>query len=137
MTEREKELAAKAELRRARRMLSNRESARRSRKRKQEHLGELQGQIGNLTEEKEELADELESARAVIKRKDQEIQQLRAQNEQMRAQLGGSEAPAPAMMAKAPVKRENTASVRAASDSKPPLPGKAKVGKRKTADPDD
>jgi prefoldin subunit 5 len=48
-------------------------------------------QIGNLTEEKEELADELESARAVIKRKDQEIQQLRAQNEQMRAQLGGTE----------------------------------------------
>jgi hypothetical protein len=27
----------------------------------------------------------------VIKRKDQEIQQLRAQNEQMRAQLGGTE----------------------------------------------
>lgn len=48
-------------------------------------------QIGNLTEEKEELADELESARAQIKRKDQEIQQLRAQNEQMRAQLGGTE----------------------------------------------
>jgi predicted nucleic acid-binding Zn-ribbon protein len=51
----------------------------------------LYAQIGNLTEEKEELADELESARAVIKRKDQEIQQLRAQNEQMRAQLGGTE----------------------------------------------
>ena len=48
-----------------------------------------------------------------------------------------AQASAPAMMAKAPVKRENTASVRAASDSKPPLPGKAKVGKRKTADPDD
>ncbi len=41
------------------------------------------------------------------------------------------------MATKAPVKRESTASVRAASDSKPPLPGKAKVGKRKTADPDD
>jgi regulator of replication initiation timing len=48
-------------------------------------------QIANLSEEKEELADELESARAQLKRKDQEIGQLRAQNEQMRAQLGGSE----------------------------------------------
>lgn len=49
----------------------------------------LAAQIAALTEEKEELADELESARAQLKRKDQEIQQLRAQNEQMRVQLGG------------------------------------------------
>lgn len=48
-----------------------------------------------------------------------------------------AQAPAPAVMAKPPVKGHSTASVRAASDSKPPLPGKAKVGKRKTADPDD
>jgi DNA repair exonuclease SbcCD ATPase subunit len=58
---------------------------------KQPWLKYVCAQIANLTEEKEELADELESARAQLKRKDQEIGQLRAQNEQMRAQLGGSE----------------------------------------------
>lgn len=55
------------------------------------HCSHVPIQIANLTEEKEELADELESARAQLKRKDQEIGQLRAQNEQMRAQLGGGE----------------------------------------------
>lgn len=114
-TEREKELAAKAELRRARRMLSNRESARRSRKRKQEHLGELQGQIAALVEQKEEVEDELESSQATLKRKNIEIQQLRAQNEAMRAELQGESAPqskGPSLSATSPHATE-----------KPPLAG--------------
>lgn len=40
-------------------------------------------------EQKEELEDELESAQAALKRKDIEIQQLRAQNEAMRSELQG------------------------------------------------
>ena len=38
-------------------MLSNRESARRSRRRKQEHLSTLEEQISVLEDEKAELAD--------------------------------------------------------------------------------
>lgn len=41
----DRESMEKAELRRARRMLSNRESARRSRKRKQEHLTALETEV--------------------------------------------------------------------------------------------
>jgi hypothetical protein len=44
---------------------------------------------------------------------------------------------APPTTAKAPAKGHSQASVRPASDSKPPLPGKGKGGKRKAADPDD
>ena len=51
----------------------------------------FQRQIGVLTEAKEELEDELESARALIKRRDTEISQLRQQNEQLRVQLDGGE----------------------------------------------
>lgn len=46
-------------------------------------------QISALVEQKEELDDELESAQAALKRKDIEIQQLRAQNEAMRSELQG------------------------------------------------
>jgi hypothetical protein len=40
-------------------------------------------------EQKEEVEDELESSQATLKRKNIEIQQLRAQNEAMRAELQG------------------------------------------------
>jgi hypothetical protein len=46
-------------------------------------------------------------------------------------------AQAPATMAKGPIKGHNPASLRPAGDSRPPLPGKGKAGKRKAADPDD
>ncbi len=53
----------------------------------------LCAQIAALQEQKEELEDELESARAQLKRKDQEIGQLRAQNDQLRAQFDGEVRP--------------------------------------------
>lgn len=54
---------------------------------------QLCAQIAALQEQKEELEDELESARAQLKRKDQEIGQLRAQNDQLRAQFDGEVRP--------------------------------------------
>jgi hypothetical protein len=59
--------------RRERRMLSNRESARRSRKRKQEHLAELEQQMGVVLAEKAQM----EATMAALK----------AENEVLRAQL--------------------------------------------------
>jgi len=60
----------KAEIRRARRMLSNRESARRSRRRKQEHLNELEQKMKAFEDSKTELESraarlEVENARLV------------------------------------------------------------------------
>jgi hypothetical protein len=45
---------------RIRRMLSNRESARRSRRRKQAHLGDLQLKVNQLQEENQDLVKKLQ-----------------------------------------------------------------------------
>ncbi|WIA31653.1 hypothetical protein OEZ86_002533 [Tetradesmus obliquus] len=77
----------KSENRRQRRMLSNRESARRSRKRKQEHMQSLEMQIEDLVEarrEKEALADAAERRCRVL---EDENGRLREENERLRDEL--------------------------------------------------
>lgn len=80
----------KVRARRERRMLSNRESARRSRKRKQEHLAELEQQLAAIAAEKAEIAAELASARDEIFRQRSEISSLQADNESLKRQLAVS-----------------------------------------------
>jgi hypothetical protein len=77
----------KVRARRERRMLSNRESARRSRKRKQEHLADLEQQLAAVTAEKAEIAAELASAKEEISRQRSEISALLVDNESMKQQL--------------------------------------------------
>ncbi len=60
--------------RKQRRMLSNRESARRSRKRKQEHMMELETKVSKLTEECNELRKRCRMLEDIIAIKDAELQ---------------------------------------------------------------
>ena len=60
-----------------RRMLSNRESARRSRKRKQEMMTELEGQVCNLTNENEKLKKKIMMLEHALARKDAELQKAK------------------------------------------------------------
>ena len=64
---------------RDRRMLSNRESARRSRLRKQTHLSELEGHMGSLREENNDLTAKLEQAGAHLVREQQQNEALKAE----------------------------------------------------------
>lgn len=77
----------KVRARRERRMLSNRESARRSRKRKQEHLADLEQQLAAVIAEKVDIAAELAKAKEEISRQRSEISALLADNESMKQQL--------------------------------------------------
>ncbi|KAK9827653.1 hypothetical protein WJX81_004026 [Elliptochloris bilobata] len=79
-----KEGQTKADIRRARRMLSNRESARRSRRRKQEHLSTLEEQIAKLNEEKQQLEERCEELEQGLRKRDEENRVLRREVEGLR-----------------------------------------------------
>jgi len=91
----DKESMEKAELRRKRRMLSNRESARRSRKRKQEHLSQLEVEKQTLAQMKEEKdgiinghLEEIRVLRARAEKAEAEVASLKAELELAKAEVG-------------------------------------------------
>lgn len=81
---------AKQQQRRERRMLSNRESARRSRKRKQEHLQTLESALAEVEASKAALAAQSAAMAEEAARRDAELAALRAENDALRAVLGAS-----------------------------------------------
>ncbi|DBA92208.1 hypothetical protein WJX77_002964 [Trebouxia sp. C0004] len=83
----DKDAQAKAEVRRARRMLSNRESARRSRRRKQEHLSTLETELQKEAHEKEETLQRMLSAEKRVRTLEEENRQLRREAAEVRKEL--------------------------------------------------
>lgn len=81
------ELLEKSEQRRARRMLSNRESARRSRKRKQEHLHTLEEEIRSLQDEKGEWLESRENLTRRCQTAEEECARLKEENLRLRDEL--------------------------------------------------
>lgn len=77
----------KAEARRARRMLSNRESARRSRRRKQEHLSKLESELNVVADSKKEITDKVSDLERRCMTVDDENRRLREENERLRDEL--------------------------------------------------
>ncbi|KAI7843174.1 hypothetical protein COHA_003158 [Chlorella ohadii] len=71
--------AEKAALRRARRMLSNRESARRSRKRKVEQLNDLEGQVRDAQGQLDEANDKVARLTETLAQRDEELACLKRQ----------------------------------------------------------
>ncbi|AQK68191.1 uncharacterized protein LOC111274020 [Zea mays] len=84
----EEELRALMEQRRAKRMLSNRESARRSRMRKQRHLDELTAQAAHLRRENAHVATALGLTAQGLLAVDAENAVLRTQTAELAARLG-------------------------------------------------
>ncbi|PNX69598.1 light-inducible CPRF2-like protein, partial [Trifolium pratense] len=68
------------------RMLSNRESARRSRRRKQAHLTELETQVSQLRDENSSLIQRLSDVNKKYRDSDHENRVLQAKLETLRAQ---------------------------------------------------
>eukprot|EP00877_Chromochloris_zofingiensis_P002035 jgi/Chrzof1/11832/Cz06g11180.t1 len=83
----DKDSLEKAEVRRQRRMLSNRESARRSRRRKQEHLHTLESKINELAEVKKEVAEKASTIERTAKSLEDENKRLREENDRLRDEL--------------------------------------------------
>ncbi|CAD7699713.1 unnamed protein product [Ostreobium quekettii] len=83
----DRESLEKAEQRRARRMLSNRESARRSRRRKQDHLMTMEDQINILLEDKRKWMETKESLERRCELAEEESRKLREENQRLRDEL--------------------------------------------------
>eukprot|EP00210_Caulerpa_lentillifera_P002294 g2204.t1 len=81
------EILEKSEQRRAKRMLSNRESARRSRKRKQEHLHTLEEQIQALQNEKTAWLELKETLKRRCVSAEDECSRLKEENTRLRDEL--------------------------------------------------
>lgn len=77
----------KLELRRQRRMLSNRESARRSRRRKQEHLHVLEKQIDELADVKKEVSEKADVLARRYREADEDNKRLKEENERLKEEL--------------------------------------------------
>lgn len=95
------------EIRRQRRMLSNRESARRSRRRKLDHVATLDAQIANLQSDNAELTARLARSEATSAAAISESAALRLEVERLQAQLqlrvaGGAAPDAPLVAAVPP-----------------------------------
>mmetsp|Transcript_10692 Transcript_10692/g.65928 ORF Transcript_10692/g.65928 Transcript_10692/m.65928 type:complete len:272 (-) Transcript_10692:1695-2510(-) len=78
------------DVRKARRMLSNRESARRSRRRKQEHLGNLESQIAALNKTNSELQEKLLETEEMLKKATEEARKYREEVAALKEGNGGS-----------------------------------------------
>eukprot|EP00798_Chlamydomonas_sp_ICE-L_P008067 gene8067-1309_t len=82
------EVDDKAEARRARRMLSNRESARRSRRRKQEMLNKLELELNVVADSKKEVADQVEDLSRKCSAAEEEHRRLKEENARLKDELG-------------------------------------------------
>jgi len=88
----DKDSLEKQELRRARRMLSNRESARRSRKRKQEHLSNLETEKLKLAQLKEETEKKLQAQSDEMERLRDNADRLEEENHSLREEVAALKA---------------------------------------------
>lgn len=77
----------KSKARRERRMLSNRESARRSRKRKQEHLSTLETRVAGLEQQISTSNQVIHTLNAQLKATESEVKMLRVENEGLHKRL--------------------------------------------------
>jgi hypothetical protein len=82
----------KARVRRERRMLSNRESARRSRKRKQEHVAVLEAELAVVAQRGESVGQRCARLEEELRRAQAAADALRAENAALRARAGGAKA---------------------------------------------
>lgn len=120
-------VSAKQQVRRERRMLSNRESARRSRKRKQEHLQGMEARLTDSEKAREEAVARIAQLMEELRRRDAELGSLRVEVMSLRAALGESH---PAVLAGGLAAQ----AAQAAVETAPPHKTDASLGKAGTHD---